>query len=282
MPQQYQTTLQRDVTFEGVGLHTGAHSRVVLAPAPQGTGLRIRVGGGAFRPLTAETVVETVRATTIAVGEQRVSTVEHLLSAVLGMGVDNLAISVDGPEIPVLDGSAKVFAEGIAEAGVLPQSAPRRRLVAIAPVYYRDGDRLLIVLPAASFRVRFTVDFEQPVGSQYFAAEIEPEFYRREVAPARTFGWLHEVEALRERGLAQGGTLDNAVVYDKNGPVNELRFPEEAVRHKVLDLVGDFALLGAYPQCEVVSFKSGHKLHALAVADLRRTLTSEDSAVANT
>ncbi|TAM77676.1 UDP-3-O-[3-hydroxymyristoyl] N-acetylglucosamine deacetylase [bacterium] len=278
--QQYQTTLQREVTFEGVGLHTGGRARVSLMPAVQGSGLTIRSGENPFRALTSDLVAETVRATTITVGDRTISTVEHLLSAILGMGLDNAAITVEGDEIPVMDGSAKLFAEAIAQAGLVAQSAPRRRFVAIAPCYYRDGDRLLIVLPASSFRVRFTVDFEQPVGSQYFAGEITPETYLREIAPARTFGWLHEVEGLLARGLARGGSLDNAVVYDENGPVNELRFESEAVRHKVLDLIGDFALLGAYPQCEIVSFKSGHRLHALAVADLRRALTSGDTAVA--
>lgn len=282
LSQQYQTTLRREVAFEGIGLHTGSPASVVLSPAAQNTGLTIRVGDGAFRSLTPDLVTETVRATTITIDGHTVSTVEHLLSAIVGMGLDNVAVTVRGEEIPVLDGSAKAFADAIADAGVVAQSAPRRRFVAIAPSYYRDADRLLIVLPAATFRVRFTVDFEEPVGSQYFAAEITPAFYRKEIAPARTFGWLHEVRALLDRGLARGGSLDNAVVYDKSGPVNELRFPDEAVRHKVLDLIGDFAFLGAYPQCEIVSFKSGHKLHAHAVADLRGGLASEDSAVAIT
>ncbi|TAM60965.1 UDP-3-O-[3-hydroxymyristoyl] N-acetylglucosamine deacetylase [bacterium] len=280
MSQQYQTTLQREVTFEGVGLHTGCRARVAIMPAPQNTGLTIRVGQGAVRALTSDLVVETVRATTIAAGGETVSTVEHLLSAVLGMGLDNAAIAVDGEEIPVMDGSARLFAEAIAQAGLTALAAPRRRFVATAPAYYRDGEGLLIVLPAADFRVRCTVDFERPVGTQYYAGEIAPAVYLREIAPARTFGWLHEVQALLARGLARGGSLDNAVVYDENGPVNELRFADEAVRHKVLDLVGDFALLGAYPQCEIVSFKSGHRLHAMAVADLRRALLSGGSAVA--
>jgi len=282
LPHRYQSTLQRELRFEGVGLHSGAPTRVVLAPAPPDNGLTIRVADGAYHPLTADLVVETVRATTIGFDGSTISTVEHLCSAILGMGVDNVAVTVEGDEIPVLDGSAKLFADAIAGAGTASQRAPRRCFVAVAPLYYRDGDRLLVVLPASTFRVRFVVDFEEPVGSQYFAAEITPEAFRHEIAPARTFGWLHEVEALRERGLALGGTLDNAVVYGPQGPINEPRFADEAVRHKVLDLIGDFALLGAYPQCELVSFKSGHRLHAQAVMDLRRAVTSKDSAIAIT
>lgn len=282
MPLQYQTTLRHEISFQGIGLHTGGQARVVLSPASQDAGLTIRLGEGPARPVTSELVIETVRATTIGVEGRTLSTVEHLLSAILGMGIDNAAITVYGAEIPVLDGSAKVFADAIADAGTVQQRALRRRLIALAPAYYRDGDRLLVVLPASSFRVRVTVEFEEPVGCQYFAAEITPEFYRREIAPARTFGWLHEVQALRARGLALGGSLDNAVIYGPDGPVNEPRFADEAVRHKVLDLVGDFALLGAYPQCEIVAFKSGHKLHAQAAADLRRALRSEEPAVAIT
>ncbi len=124
------------------------------------------------------------------------------------------------------------------------------------------------MVPAAAFRVRMTVDYPAPIGSQYVEVEIEPETYRREIAPNRTFGYKHEVEALLKRGLAQGGTLDNAVVFDEAGPMAPLRAPNEPARHKVLDLVGDFALLGAYPQCEVIAVKSGHKLHCTAVREL--------------
>jgi UDP-3-O-[3-hydroxymyristoyl] N-acetylglucosamine deacetylase len=265
---QYQTTLRDAIAFEGAGLHTGASARVRVLPAPAGHGLRFRVNGAVEFPARADYVVDTARATVVGVGEHRVSTVEHLLSALLGCGVDNALIDVEGGEIPVEDGSAKVFADAVHSVGLATLHEARIRWIPAEPRVFRDGDKLLVVVPAPAFRVRMTVDYAPPIGAQYADVEIEPETYRAQVAPNRTFGYYHEVEALLKRGLAQGGTLDNAVVFDSAGPMGPLRTPDEPVRHKVLDLVGDFALLGAYPQCEVIAVKSGHKLHCTAVREL--------------
>lgn len=264
-----QHTLREELAFEGVGLHTGLPTRVRLLPQPVGAGLRFRLPGGVTFPAHAEYVVETRRATVLGFGGATVSTVEHLLSAILGMGIDNLLIDVEGTEIPVLDGSSKVFADSIASAGSLAQAVPRISFPVDVPHFWADGESLLIVLPAPEFRVRVAVDYAPPIGAQYFAGAIESERYRREVAPARTFGFLHEVEALIASGLARGGSLDNALVFGPEGPLGPLRLANEVVAHKVLDLVGDFALLGAYPRCEVVAHKSGHKLHAQATQELR-------------
>jgi UDP-3-O-[3-hydroxymyristoyl] N-acetylglucosamine deacetylase len=265
---QYQTTLRDTIAFEGAGLHTGASARVRVLPAPAGHGLRFRVNGAVEFPARADYVVDTARATVVGVGEHRVSTVEHLLSALLGCGVDNAVIEVHGPEIPVADGSAKVFADAVGAVGLTTLHEARVRWIPTEPRVFRDGDKLLVVVPAPAFRVRMTVDYAPPIGSQYIDVEIEPDTYRREIAANRTFGYYHEVESLLKRGLAQGGTLDNAVVFDAAGPMGPLRAANEPVRHKVLDLVGDFALLGAYPQCEVIAVKSGHKLHCTAVREL--------------
>jgi UDP-3-O-acyl N-acetylglucosamine deacetylase len=229
--------------------------------------LRLRVGDVEF-PARADYVVDTSRATVLGKGEHRVSTVEHLLSALLGMGIDNASIAVDGPEIPAADGSATVFAEAFAAAGIATQAEPRRTFAPSTTRLFRDGDHVVIVTPAPAFRVRMTVDYPAPVGAEYVECEITPDTYRTEIAPSRTFGFLHEVEALLARGLALGGSLDNALVFDADGPMTPLRSPNEPARHKVLDLIGDFALLGAYPQCEVIAIKSGHALHCAAVREL--------------
>jgi UDP-3-O-[3-hydroxymyristoyl] N-acetylglucosamine deacetylase len=276
---QYQTTLRNAIAFEGAGLHTGAPARVRVLPAPAGHGLRFRVDDAVEFPARADYVVETVRATVLGVGEHRVSTVEHLLSALLGCGVDNALIDVHGPEIPVEDGSAKAFSEAIAAAGLATLHEARLRWVPTQTRVFRDGDKLLVIAPASSFRVRMTVDYPAPIGTQYVDTEITPELYRAEVAPNRTFGFLHEVEALVKRGLAQGGTLENAVVFGPDGPLAPLRSPTEPARHKILDLVGDFALLGAYPQCEVIAVKSGHKLHCTAVRELVGSSLRDEPAV---
>jgi UDP-3-O-[3-hydroxymyristoyl] N-acetylglucosamine deacetylase len=279
---QYQTTLRDAIAFEGAGLHTGAPARVRVLPAPAGHGLRFRVNDAVEFPARADYVVDTVRATVVGMGEHRVSTVEHLLSALLGCGVDNALIAVTGGEIPVEDGSAKVFADAVQAVGLATLREARRRFVPTETRVFHDGDKLLVVAPASSFRVRMIVDYPLPIGTQYVEAEIAPDSYRSEVAPNRTFGFLHEVESLVKRGLAQGGTLENAVVFGPDGPLAPLRSPTEPARHKILDLVGDFALLGAYPQCEVIAVKSGHKLHCTAVRELLGDAAGESAAVSAT
>ncbi|MBV8196561.1 MAG: UDP-3-O-[3-hydroxymyristoyl] N-acetylglucosamine deacetylase [Candidatus Eremiobacteraeota bacterium] len=264
-----QQTLRGDLEFSGPGLHTGADARVTLRPAEAGSGLRFRLDDGSTFPAHSEYIVETRRATVVGAGERTVSTVEHVLSALLGMGVDNAWIDVAGPEIPVLDGSAATFAGAIAEVGTVTQPLPRATLAVDEPRAFHDGEATVVVMPAERFAVRFIVDFAPPVGAQYFEASITPELYLREIAPGRTFGYLHEVEALRSAGLARGGTLDNALVFAPEGPLTPLRWPNEVVRHKMLDLIGDFALLGAWPQFEVVAIKSGHRLHAQVTRALR-------------
>ena len=249
-----------------------------ILPAKAGAGLRFRLDDSVEFPARGDYVIDTRRATMLGIGERTVSTVEHLLSAILGMGVDNALLCVDGPEIPVMDGSAKVFADAIAQVGSLLQREPRQRFIPTSPHLFRDGDKLLIVVPASTFRIRMTVDYDEPIGAQYRDMEIDPETYLTEIAFNRTFGFEHEVQALIRRGLAQGGTLDNAVVFGPDGPLAPLRAADEPCRHKILDLIGDLALLGAYPQCEVIAIKSGHKLHCMAVRELRPAGTAARAA----
>lgn len=271
---QYQTTLREALAFEGVGLHSGAPCRVEVRPAAPGTGLLFRSGGVEI-PALAEYVVETARATVVGNAGVTISTIEHLLAALFGMGIANAAIHVDGPEIPVADGSAKTWVDLIAAAGIAAQREVRERYVPASPTFVRDGDRAIIVLPATHFRVKFLADFAPPIGTQYFDGDLTPESFASEIASARTFGYLHEVQGLLDRGLAKGGTLENALVFAPEGPMQEMRWDNEPVRHKVLDLVGDFALLGAWPQCEIVAIKSGHKLHCIATNELRRHMNQK-------
>jgi UDP-3-O-acyl N-acetylglucosamine deacetylase len=226
-------------------------------------------GGSVQFPAHAEYVSETRRATVVGSGGHTVSTVEHLLAALFAMGVDNAAIEVEGPEIPVMDGSSAAFAEAIAKMGLVDQHAPRAVLSIDAPIVLHDGDAVIAIAPSDAFRIRFAVDYVAPIGAQYIDATIDADYFIREIAPARTFGYLHEVEALLSAGLARGGTLDNALVFAPDGPMTPLRWHNEVVRHKVLDLIGDFALLGAWPEVEVITVKSGHRLHARAAKELR-------------
>lgn len=266
-----QRTLRAPLVFEGVGLHTGAHARVRVEPNAADTGLTFDLGGGVRFPAHAEFVVDTRRATVVGIGEVTVSTVEHLLSALFASGIDNATIVVDGSEIPVMDGSAAQFTAAIAGCGALEQVAPRTYFTVDRPHVFSDGDAMLIVSPAERFRLRFAVDFAPPVGAQFLDAAVDEAYYADEIAPARTFGYLHEVEALLAAGLARGGSLENALVFAPDGPMTPLRWHNEVVRHKALDLIGDLALLGAWPTCDIVAVKSGHRLHARATAALRQS-----------
>jgi UDP-3-O-[3-hydroxymyristoyl] N-acetylglucosamine deacetylase len=245
-----QATLRKTLHFEGIGLHTGAPAAVDVRPAPAGDGISFVLGATRV-PASVDFVVDTARATVLGRDGATVSTTEHLLSALLAMGVSNAEIHVDGPEIP---GDA------------------RKVLEIDAPFWLRSGDRMIAAFPSPSFRVRFVADFAAPIGTQYFDGEIDSQQYQVEIAGARTFAYLHEIEALWARGLGRGGSLENALVFAPDGPMQALRWPDEAVRHKVLDLIGDLALLEAWPQCEIVAIKSGHELHASLTRALRTQL----------
>ncbi len=267
-----QKTLGHAVRLEGVGLHTGSHAVVDVLPAPPDSGIAFTIVSGDKStkvPATAEHVTDTSRATVIGRDGATVSTTEHLLSALFAAGVSNAEIRVEGKEIPIGDGSARGFFDAIESAGVVGQASPRPVFAPSDPFVIQSGERMVAVLPASAFRVRFIADFPAPIGTQYFYGEIDAALYRDEIAAARTFGYLHEVQALRARGLALGGSLDNALVFAPDGPMQPLRWPNEVVRHKVLDLIGDFCLLGAWPQCEIVAIKSGHELHAVVARELR-------------
>jgi len=265
-----QHTLRDVIAFDGVGLHTGTASRIVIRPQVAGGGIRFRLtDGGTTIPALAEYVTDTRRATVLGIGDRSVSTVEHLLAALLATGVDNALVDVDGSELPILDGSSQAYVDAIDAVGRAPQGAPARFFTVEAPMTYADGDAMIVLLPADDFRVRFVADFPAPIGTQYLETVVTAETFTRDIAFSRTFCFLHEVEALQRAGLAQGGTLENALVYGPTGPLAALRRPDEVVRHKVLDLIGDFALLGARLRCEIVAVKSGHRMHALATNAIR-------------
>ncbi len=272
---EYQHTLAREIRLRGVGLHTGCEATVTMAPAPANAGFSFVLADGSRIAATPEAVRSTVRCTTLGSATAEVNTVEHVLASLVGMDVDNALIGIDGDEVPIMDGSALLFAQAIAEVGLTEQRAPRRVMKLRSPFWHREGDKLLVCVPADRFKINFFVAFPEPVGNQFIETPpITPEYFLREIAPNRTFGFRTEIEALYSQGLALGGSLDNAVVIDHDGYMGPLRFPDEIVRHKVLDLIGDFALLGMHPRCEVIALKSGHALHVAAARELRAPLAA--------
>lgn len=257
-----QRTLAEPVVFRGVGVHTGVEGTLRVLPAPEGHGRLFLVQG---RPIPARvgSVVRVDRCTTLGDGDVTVSTVEHVLSAAAGLGLDNLVLELSGPEIPILDGSALPFVEGFLNAGLVDQGATMESLALPRPVFVAAGEALVLALPAPEPSFEVSIQFAHPlVGLQQHTFLPGVEDFRSTVAPARTFGFWEEVQALLARGLARGGDLSNALVIGGPGGFSSPpRFPDEPVRHKVLDLVGDLALLGVPLDARVLALRAGHGLH---------------------
>jgi UDP-3-O-[3-hydroxymyristoyl] N-acetylglucosamine deacetylase len=248
-----------------VGLHSGRPVTVTLAPAIADAGVTfVRMDVGVEIRATADHVVDTTLNTTLGKGQARIATVEHLLAALSGLGIDNCRVEVDGPEIPILDGSAAPFVYLVREAGVATQRAGKRVIVVQQPVEVGDGDRYARLLPSKEFSVEFTVDFDHPlITDQSFRFVLSERQFDREVARARTFCFLRDIEKMKSLGLAKGGTLENAIVIDDFSILNPegLRFPDEFARHKALDAVGDLALAGMPIIGAFEARKSGHSVN---------------------
>jgi UDP-3-O-[3-hydroxymyristoyl] N-acetylglucosamine deacetylase len=265
----FQRTVAKRVSCTGVGLHSGRPATLTLAPALPDAGICfVRRDLGVEIPARAALVVDTMLSTSLGVPGGRIATVEHVLSALIGMGVDNCRVEVDGPEIPILDGSAAPFVYLLEEAGLRTQRAGKRFLVVREAVEVRDGDKLARLEPAQELSIRFTVDFAHPlITDQTFHFVFSDRTFAREVARARTFCFVRDIEKMRAAGLAQGGSLDNAIVVDEFSILNPggLRYPDEFARHKTLDALGDLALLGMPVIGAMTARKSGHAMNQALV-----------------
>ncbi|ROR01784.1 UDP-3-O-[3-hydroxymyristoyl] N-acetylglucosamine deacetylase [Desulfosoma caldarium] len=262
-----QHTIRAEVRFGGTGLHSGAHVHVRLRPAPPDHGVvfyRVDVPGTPAVPARYDHVVDTSLATVIGKDGVSVSTVEHFMAAVRVAGLDNLRVEIDGVEMPVLDGSAKPFLEILQNAGVKAQRASKQCLRVQRAFMVSEGDAYIKVFPSDVLRICYTIDFPHPlVGRQALTWSFDPGSFARDVASARTFGFLRDVESLQSRGLALGGSLENAVVFDDLNVLNPdgLRYRDECVRHKVLDFVGDLGLCPFPVFGSFEAYKAGHALH---------------------
>ncbi|BEI32797.1 UDP-3-O-acyl-N-acetylglucosamine deacetylase [Polynucleobacter sp. HIN5] len=277
-----QKTLAQPIKTVGIGLHSGRKSTLSIKPAPIDFGIqfvRVDMPNAVPIPAHALAVCDTRLASVIQSQGVKVSTVEHLLSACSGLGLDNLLIEVDAEEVPIMDGSAASFLFLIESAGTVEQEAPRKFMVIQKAVEVREGNKLARLEPHFGFKLDFTIDFKHPAvdkTGQRFVVDFAEHAYRSEIGRARTFGFAHEVEALREIGLARGGSLDNAIVLDEHRILNneELRYDDEFVRHKILDAIGDLYLAGHPIVGAYTAEKSGH---ALNNALLRKLLDDPSS-----
>lgn len=277
-----QNTIKKEINLEGIGLHTGKDIRLKLRPAPRDTGvIFIRTDKGDTEiKASVSSVSDTTFATTLSsngVNGVKIGTVEHLLSALSGLNVDNVYVELNGPEVPVMDGSAITFVSLILEAGVAQQAKTISCIRIFKPIAIMEGPSQIAIIPYKGTKITYRLYYTHPAfGEQKMGIDIYRNSFIDELAPARTFGFLSDVERLRSRGLARGGSLENAIVLGQNEIINKsmLRFDDEFVRHKILDLIGDISLLGVPVYGHIIANKSGHTMH---IKLLKKILLSRDS-----
>jgi UDP-3-O-[3-hydroxymyristoyl] N-acetylglucosamine deacetylase len=265
-----QRTLRRSVSCTGIGLHSGNKVTLSLKPAPADTGIRFQRAdlGGLEIPATVTHLGGIQYQTGLTREAVSVETVEHLLAALTALGIDNAIVELNSPEVPIMDGSAAPFVYLVNEAGVKRLQAPRRYLKVLRPISLTQGDKRIALYPSDHFKVTYSISFDHPLlRHQSRTMRVTEESFIEEIAPARTFGFLKEVEMLRQRGLALGGSLDNAIVLGETGVLNNaLRFEDEFVRHKILDVIGDLSLVGHPVVGHLVAHRGGHALHTAFAA----------------
>jgi UDP-3-O-[3-hydroxymyristoyl] N-acetylglucosamine deacetylase len=270
----YEQTIRSAVEFSGVGLHSGAPVTLRILPAPAGTGVvfrRVDLDGFTIEA-SSRNVAKVSYATSLMKKGVLISTTEHLLSAFIGIGLDNAIVELDNLELPILDGSAMPFVDMVEKAGLRRQRRKRVYLRIRRELEVREGDKFIGVYPAEGYAVSYRINFPHPlIGLSSFEVDLSRHLYRRELAPARTFGFKEEEERMRNMGLIRGATLDNVIALTRTSVMNgPLRFPDEFVRHKVLDLIGDLALLGRQIIGRVVADRAGHAMHTALVSRILR------------
>jgi len=281
----FEQTIRHAVSCRGVGLHSGEAVNLRILPAPAGTGIVFRRVD--LEDFEIEAVGRNLARVSYATSLQKkgvlISTTEHLLSAFIGMGLDNAIVELDNLELPILDGSAQPFVEMLLEAGLRQQRRKRSYLRIVREIEVREGNKSISVHPASGYTVAYNIQFAPPIGEQSFEIDLSRDLYRKELSPARTFGFLREEKAMRNMGLIRGASEANVIVLTEDGVKNgPLRFPDEFVRHKVLDLIGDLALLGKQIIGRIVADRAGHAMHTALVSKLLRdrTLWEETTEIA--
>ncbi|MBI5682524.1 MAG: UDP-3-O-acyl-N-acetylglucosamine deacetylase [Deltaproteobacteria bacterium] len=275
-----QKTLKNSVSFNGIGLHSGKKVNVRILPADENSGItfiRTDVSGGVVIKACSKNVVDTRLATTLGLEGITLGTVEHLLAAFYGLEIDNAVVEVDSCEIPIMDGSALPFVELIQTAGIETQKKIKKIIVIKRPIKVRDGRKVALMLPARDFKITYSISFDHPfLKNQSLSTVYSETSFKDELCGARTFGFLKEVEWLRSQGLVAGGSLENAIVIDDTKIINRdcMRFPDEFVRHKILDCMGDISLLGATIRGHIIAERSGHCLNQKLV---RKVIESPSS-----
>ncbi|HKL01469.1 MAG TPA: UDP-3-O-acyl-N-acetylglucosamine deacetylase [Desulfotignum sp.] len=269
-----QQTLAQTVALSGTGVHSGKKNNIMVKPAMENHGIKFRrvdLPGAQEIPALFKRVVDTSLATVLGVNGAIVSTIEHLMASFAGLGIDNALVEMDAYEMPIMDGSAKEFTRSFSAAGIIPQRLPRHCMIVKKTIRLQDQDKFVEIRPAPCFKITCSIDFNQCfIGKQRLTFDRAKNNFEKEISHARTFGFIQDLELLKKFSLGKGGSLDNAIVIDKDRILNSegLRYPDEFVRHKLLDSLGDFSLLGMPIQGHIVTHKSGHTLNHMFIQEL--------------
>jgi UDP-3-O-acyl N-acetylglucosamine deacetylase len=261
----WQRTIAKPIEIRGRGLHTGKSARVIIHPAEPNSGIlfrRIDAEPSLFIEASFENIFSSQRRTSLGKNDVVICTVEHLLAALYGMRISNALIEVEGEEIPALDGSSAPFVSLIKAAGLVEQEEKANVVNLKGNIWVKNGEAHILALPYPKLKITYLIDFNHSYASEQIASfVIDEDVFEKEIAPARTFGFEHEVEDLLRNGCALGGSLENAILITNDGPATPLRFEDELVRHKILDLIGDLSLLGSFINCHIIAIKASHSLH---------------------
>jgi UDP-3-O-[3-hydroxymyristoyl] N-acetylglucosamine deacetylase len=278
-----QRTLKKSIDYSGIGLHTGAQVTMHFIPAKEGTGVvfkRVDLPGQPVIPATVEYVCENSRNTTLGIADIRIHTVEHVLAAVRAFNIDNLIIEINGIEPPVGNGSSDIFVQMIEESGVVELDAVVPIVKLSHPVYWSEGEIHIVAIPSDSYRISYTLNYPETrlLKSQYYSFELSSDLFKKEIASCRTFSLYEEVSILMDRGLIKGASLDNAVVIKDDTILSKggLHFPDEMVRHKILDMIGDLSLLGFDVHAHIIAIRSGHASNVAFAKKLFNSITMEN------
>lgn len=278
-----QRTLKKPVNFSGIGLHTGAQVTLSFLPAKEGSGVsfkRVDLPGQPIIPATIEYVCANTRNTTLGIADVRIHTVEHVLAAIRAFTIDNLIIEINGIEPPVGNGSSDIFVQMIEEGEIVDQEAPAPIIKLLQPVYWSEGEIHLVAIPSDTYRISYTLNYPETrlLKSQYYSLELTSDSFKREISQCRTFSLYEEVSILMDRGLIKGASLDNAVVIKDDTILSKggLFFPDEMVRHKILDVIGDLSLVGFDIQAHIIAIRSGHASNVAFARKLFNSITMEN------
>ncbi|HPD18667.1 MAG TPA: UDP-3-O-acyl-N-acetylglucosamine deacetylase, partial [Candidatus Goldiibacteriota bacterium] len=255
--------------ISGAGLHHGGKTRIIFHPSEENSGILIKINGINFH-MDVSSVISTQRGTDVCFNNSRISTVEHLLAGIKGLGIDNVILEICGNEIPILDGSSKIFCEKLIKNGIISQNKARKEFKIRKSVLISNNGKYIAVLPSDSFKVYYFSDFsDYGIKPDFWGGKITPEFFYKNISGSRTFGFKSEIEILRQKGLIKGATLKNAVLIDNGKPVNtKLRFKNELLRHKILDIIGDMAYVPGYLKICIIAYKTGHTENIMMVKEL--------------